>query len=44
MSASARMGQKRSFSPVTQTVEFWHILRCGEGMAEPNLPGNKWAD
>jgi hypothetical protein len=29
---------------VTQTVESWHILRCGEGMAEPSLPGNKWAD
>ena len=23
--------RKRSFPPVTETVEFWRILRCGEG-------------
>jgi hypothetical protein len=25
------LGQKRFLSPVKETVEFWHILRCGEG-------------
>ena len=31
MMDSAQFCHKRSLSPVTQTVEFWYILQCGEG-------------